>query len=98
MDPVGHGDRTEDLTSENYDENIRSENSVKILSGEGRDKEETLGRGHQDRTGKIAAASTQRYHDGITTNTPLLEYWCGRDRIEDKPLHQWPSETCQEDY
>ena len=62
MDPVGHGDRTEDLTSENYDENIRSENSVKILSGEGRDKEETLGRGHQDRTGKIAAASTQRYH------------------------------------
>jgi hypothetical protein len=43
VDPVRRGDRTEDLTSENYDENIRSENSVKIISGQGQDEEETLG-------------------------------------------------------
>ena len=47
VDPVGHKDRTEDLTSKNYDENIRCENSVEITSGKGRDEEETLGLGHQ---------------------------------------------------
>ena len=38
VDPVGCGDRTEDLTSKNSDDNIRSENSIHIITGE-----ETLG-------------------------------------------------------
>ena len=40
MDPVGREDRTKDPTSENYDENILSENSAKTLSSEDCDEEE----------------------------------------------------------
>ena len=36
VDPVGREDRTRDLNSEKYDENLRSENSVKVLSKEAR--------------------------------------------------------------
>ena len=40
VDPVGREDRTKDLTSENHNDNLLSENSTKTLSGEDRDKEE----------------------------------------------------------
>ena len=33
VDPVGCEDRTEYLTVDIFDENVRSENSVKIISG-----------------------------------------------------------------
>ena len=46
-DPVGRGDRTEDLTSEISDKNICSENYLKIILGEGQDEEVTLGRRYQ---------------------------------------------------
>ena len=38
MDPVGHEDRTKDLTNENYDEKLRSKNSVKAFPSEARDE------------------------------------------------------------
>ena len=34
VDPVGREDRTKDLTSENQDENLLSENSANTFSGE----------------------------------------------------------------
>jgi hypothetical protein len=40
VDLVGRGDRTKDLTSKNYDENLCSENSASTLFGEDCDKEE----------------------------------------------------------
>ena len=40
VDPVGREDRTKDLTSENYDENLHSETSAETLSSE--DCEEEL--------------------------------------------------------
>jgi hypothetical protein len=39
MDLVGHEDRTKDLSSKKYDENLRSVNSVKVLSNEACDEE-----------------------------------------------------------
>ena len=38
VDPVGREDRTKDLNSEKYDENLRSKNSVEVLSKEARDE------------------------------------------------------------
>ena len=38
VDPVGHEDRTKDLTNENYDEKLRRENSVKAFPSEARDE------------------------------------------------------------
>ena len=40
MDSVGREDRTKDLTSENYDENLLCETSAETLSSEDCDEEE----------------------------------------------------------
>ena len=43
VDPVGREDMTRDLNSEKYDENLRSKNSVEVLSKKARAETNTCG-------------------------------------------------------
>ena len=63
VDPVGCEDRTNDLTSENYDENLLSENCAKTFSSEDRDKIITAEAGQWWSTTELNSASC--------TSTPL---------------------------
>ena len=47
VDPVGREDRTKDLTSENHDENLLSENSANTLSGEDCAKKKSVASGYR---------------------------------------------------
>ena len=89
VDPVRRLDRTRDLNSEKYDENIRSENSVEVLS-------ETQGittkkwiiltstsSQVRDQSGTITVAFIQRCDDKVTAPKPPRDDWEGRDRKEE---------------